>query len=473
MSLLMDALKQAEHAKRDKRQETSASPTPSVRLSDPEPSQDSAFELSLSPVEPRAAAEDLGEELFDLHPAPAITQVETPAREANAPQPEPTPSSAAQPTSAPAVTAPDETAHASTAAPSAPPLTVSPMTGSAEAASRVLAASISRRTRQRRTRIFTSVALLVLLSTALLGYYYWASSQVELAAPVKLPDVPANWDSEQAAATPVTPAVNEPAAAPIELEIRTPPAQTAWQPGPPPQALESDWEPAPVDPRSVRGETPTQPLAGPMAETSSPPAIRISRGSSQESVGARLNDAYLAYQAGRYAEAGQAYRQVLAKEPHNRDARLGLAALAIRNGELETARAHYRAVLERDPHDPTVQAAMAGLQETPNAASESELKQLLANQPHSAALHFALANLYAGQARWALAQQAYFEAQRLAPQQPDYAFNLAVSLEHLEQRQAALNYYRRALSLATVQQAHFDIAAAERRVQALTAGASQ
>ena len=55
----------------------------------------------------------------------------------------------------------------------------------------------------------------------------------------------------------------------------------------------------------------------------------------------------------------------------------------------------------------------------------------------------------------------------MAPQHPDYAFNLAVALEHLGQIQPALDYYRRALSLATRYPAGFDVATAEQRVRAL------
>ena len=167
-------------------------------------------------------------------------------------------------------------------------------------------------------------------------------------------------------------------------------------------------------------------------QAASPQAvIRISRGSRNDRVSDTLQTAYLDYQAGRHTQAAEGYRQVLTVEPANRDARLGLAALAIHRGETETARTLYRELLRRDPGDAAAHAALAGLQDETSAATESELKNLLAEQPQSAQLHFALANLYAGQVRWPLAQQAYFEAQRLAPQHPDYAFNLAVSLEHL------------------------------------------
>ena len=41
-----------------------------------------------------------------------------------------------------------------------------------------------------------------------------------------------------------------------------------------------------------------------------------------------------------------------------------------------------------------------------------------------------LGNLYADQSQWAPAQQAYFQAHHLEPDNPDYAYNLAVGLDH-------------------------------------------
>ena len=65
-------------------------------------------------------------------------------------------------------------------------------------------------------------------------------------------------------------------------------------------------------------------------------------------------------------------------------------------------------------------------------------------------MSFALGNLYARQNRWNEAQNAYFDALLRAksagggPINPDYAYNLAVSLERINQLQAALEYYREA-----------------------------
>ena len=59
---------------------------------------------------------------------------------------------------------------------------------------------------------------------------------------------------------------------------------------------------------------------------------------------------------------------------------------------------------------------------------ESRIKLLLRQEPDAAHLYFALATLYVAQDRWAEAQQAYFDAFRRDAANPDYAFNLAISL---------------------------------------------
>ena len=63
-------------------------------------------------------------------------------------------------------------------------------------------------------------------------------------------------------------------------------------------------------------------------------------------------------------------------------------------------------------------------------------------------LHFTLGNQLAQQGRWAEAQQEYFKAFAAEPDNADFAYNLAVSLDHLRQPRLALEYYRRALALA-------------------------
>ena len=82
-------------------------------------------------------------------------------------------------------------------------------------------------------------------------------------------------------------------------------------------------------------------------------------------------------------------------------------------------------------------------------------------------MHFALGNDFARQRRWSEAQQAYFNAFSLDPDNPDYAYNLAVSLDQLNQPRAALSYYERARQLSEARSAQFNRAQLEQRVNEL------
>jgi Flp pilus assembly protein TadD len=92
---------------------------------------------------------------------------------------------------------------------------------------------------------------------------------------------------------------------------------------------------------------------------------------------------------------------------------------------------------------------------------------MLADNPGAHVLNFTLGNQLAQQGRWAEAQQEYFRAFAAEPNNPDFAYNLAVSLDHLRQPKLALEYYRRALSLAKARGASFDAGTAEARAAQL------
>lgn len=179
---------------------------------------------------------------------------------------------------------------------------------------------------------------------------------------------------------------------------------------------------------------------------------------------ALLSQAYAAYQRGALAESQRLYTQAAARN-RSVDAMLGLAAIAsVQNREVDAQRL-YREVLENDPRNAAAQAALLDLLgNTDSLATESRLKTLIDRDP-SPQLYQTLGNLYADQKRWNDAQAAYFEAYRNAPDNADYAFNLAVSLDQLRQTAAALRYYEKAIATGGVHR--FDRAQAEARVQQL------
>lgn len=197
--------------------------------------------------------------------------------------------------------------------------------------------------------------------------------------------------------------------------------------------------------------------------------IRIEHQPEVPTVDPILAAAYHAYQNGDFGTAWQRYREVLQKDPVNRDALLGMAAIAQQQGQDDVAVRYYRQVLALDPRDPVANAGMAPFSTGDAAGKESRLKQLLAQSPQSASLHFALGNLYAEQSRWGDAQQAHFNAFRLQPLNALFAFSLATSLDHLGQLRFAAQYYQQALQLDTSGSSGFDRTATQQRLDKLNA----
>ena len=184
-------------------------------------------------------------------------------------------------------------------------------------------------------------------------------------------------------------------------------------------------------------------------------------------VTASLERAYAALLAGDAESAAEAYRAALGHEPDNRDAFLGLAAVATRAGRWDEAAGHYTRLLASHPADTVARAALIAIAEQDPARGESRLKALLWTRPRAAHLHFNLGNVYAAQSRWAEARQSYFNARRFDRRNADYAYNLAVSLDHLSQPESALGLYREALLLSRSRPASFEAEAVLRRIRDL------
>lgn len=213
-------------------------------------------------------------------------------------------------------------------------------------------------------------------------------------------------------------------------------------------------------------DAPTAPPALPAA-TAAPGAIRIRQGASRPRLNPDLAQGYRHLQDNALDAARLAYARALRAEPHNLDALLGLAALAERQGRSAEADSYRQRAFVADPLDAEAQAALLGRPDNDADAAESRLRSALDQHPESAALHFALGNLHARQQRWAEAQAAYFNAVASDGDNPDYLFNLAVSLDRLRQRQLAARHYRLALAAARQRPAAFAAALPEQRLREL------
>jgi tetratricopeptide (TPR) repeat protein len=305
-----------------------------------------------------------------------------------------------------------------------------------------------------RTPLWLFLGLLGLATLAIVGYFWWQLQSV-------------GRGSLTQPATPLPTAGPTPPPAP----------QASPTPALPPVAV----APSPVVPPAVPTEASRSPQAASGAVASTRRAERAGREPASVPVAEvagvfRLNDsrprhgqtiehAYDALQANRLDDARSGYEQVLRGDPRNADALLGLAVIATRQGQTERAQQIYLRVLEVNPGDVTAQAALINLRgQSDSGQSESRLKILLASQPESPSLHFALGNLYARLGRWSEAQQAYFQAYALEPDNADTLFNIAVSLDHLRQNKLAAQYYRMALNAAETRRSAFDQNAVGKRL---------
>lgn len=262
-------------------------------------------------------------------------------------------------------------------------------------------------------------------------------------------------------------------------------------PGPPPGAgpaaplAKAKDKPGPVMPpmtgnerTSAAPQTTAEPETGQASAPAPPPdagapvpapeaaPFKIGRHKGEAVIGQLLREAHQAYHAAEYARAGRLYRQVLQREADHRAARLGLGAIALLENDPARAYPHYARLLSLNPDDAL---ALGGLLALPGAGGldEGALARIPATAAEAPLLHFALGGAHARAGRWAEAERAFREARRLDALQPDYAFNLAVSLDRQGRHKAALDYYREAVTLARNNKAHFDPAALQRRIATL------
>lgn len=352
------------------------------------------------------------------------------------------------------------------------------------------------------TIAIAATATLALLLTGA-GFYYfrqippppWVPSPlvaggVEKPLPRRIPDVPAIPTETKppiaaaivpdvipppAAAAPADEALGAPSVAPdssVAAAVPSRLASTGTAAVETPAVMPAPVQPAPIaKPRSPLAAKPKPviPPTGAEVEIVSG-EVRIARTPPTLAINPIIHQAYSEFAAGKLAVAEQLYQQVLKTNPDQKDALLGLAAIAVRGGKVAQAHQYYRKVLKLDANDTTASAGLFMLEGgAGDKITESRLKLLADQERDDAYIQFALGTLYARQQRWPDAQQAYFAAYSRDPANADYAYNLAVSLDRIGQRDAAIKFYRKALELALNKTSGFTPAQVLARLQALGA----
>jgi tetratricopeptide (TPR) repeat protein len=465
MSLLLEALKKAEKAKEEAQRRAKGA---------------AAVDAQPSAFDPEATVLDENRHVTTRNELPDISApLEILSEDLR---------SAAQPKAAPL-----QLAIADEAPPRAPEPKPAPRRESARSAAEAresasaAAAATERSTAQRvfeakfkepnpRLPFYITVAVLGAFALGTVGYF-WLQLRP---APSLVNPNPVRSADEKAVDTAAAPsAAPLPAArtAPGATAIPGLPDSPASQPAAPAPAAAAPAKAAAALAPPVAARSPAPAASAPAPAARSKPAaaatdedrpLTVNRGGPQ--IHPQVSAGYAAYEAGDLATARGDYQEALRDEPTNRDALLGLAAVEMRAQRYDLADGYYRRVLQADPRDPNAQAGMLALrsEQLDPVQVESRVKTLIANDRDATVLYFTLGNQYAKQGRWAEAQQAYFKAFAADPDNPDFAFNVAVSLDQLHQPKLALEYYRRALALAEKRVANFGAEAARLRVQQLS-----
>ena len=462
MSLLMDALKKAELAKRQGQGETAGDAS----------GQDATAGLMLEPMADSsppasASAENLSPEALASRLEEIDTQFLAEAREAAAARLKaqataPSPTMAIEPSTEQAAT--NRPARTLGAQEARRPQTESAAPQDRSAAQNVFAAKQADKPSGRKNAFAITVGAVTVLAVCGIGGYFWWQLQ---------PKTPLVASRPPPTAMPA-PAVTPPAAVPPAPTIAAAPgaptaapatgASTAPGPGIPAAADKEDDDVAPTAAKAPTAPRRTRPA--PVAEPDADSPVRVTKAPLK--VNPALLRGFEAFNRGDLEQAQLEYERAQKSDPRNTDALHGLAAIAVRQGRHEQADLLYRRIAEADPQDTVaVSALVNNRSQIDPGAAESRLKSLSAAQPDLAAPQFALGNLYARQGRWNEAQQAYFRAYNAEQDNPDILYNLAISLEHMRQNKLAAQYYALAVAAAQNHRSSFDPAQAAARLQIL------
>ena len=485
MSLLLDALKRAEEAKRAK---LSVEATPDVSLPEAKPSLEVERPVAAQVKPPRTSepADFRLEDYKEVIP-PKARPIATPPAKLTVQDKE------SSPTAAELSILDFADAKSSIAAPSSPRMQTSVPVQSASTTAAHAATSVEAlQSRDAARNVFVAKQTLAaetgtkkkwvlpVFAVALFaivggGWYVWNEvARVSRPGAVNMAARPAPVLPPAASGTgqlgPRAPEASAPAKpeAPVEAPLPPllpPPAEMA----PLPKLAAR----APVDTglHLTEREALAKSLKGAAAAKEAPLKLQLAKTIEIPSVNTDLVEAYEALRTADYPRAKALYTKLVSAEPLNPDAHLGLATVLARGGDSVAAARSYRQVLVIDPRNGAAVAGLLAVSNTRSPSLETELRTLVSQHPETASLRFSLGNLYASERRWVEAQQAYFDAYRLESDNADYLYNLAVSLDHLKQTALSRDYYQKALQTRPRSGGQFDPAVVTRRIKELASEA--
>jgi tetratricopeptide (TPR) repeat protein len=460
MSLLMDALKKAELAKRQGQSESSGNSTEAQAQAglSLEPMPSSSGVSSAAPAtESTSGTGNLPH--LPSHLEELDAQFLAEAKQAASARLKAPPAAPVRESLAEATLAETQTRGAAQAKPR-PGATKHDAPQNQSAAQNLFAAKQTDKPPARKT-FAIAIGVVTVLSVCGIGGYFWWQLQPKtslVASRTPMPPPPSSaLPATSPAAVPPAPTVAALAVAPVGTAPGTARATT-------PMADDKDDDSAPV---AAKAPAQARRAASPAASPSEPDGpIRVTKAPLK--VNPALMRGFDAFNRGDLALAQSEYERAQKADPRNTDVLHGLAAIAVRQGRLDQAESLYRGIAEADPHDTVAMSALINMRgQIDPGTAESRLKTLAADQPELAAPQFALGNLYARHGRWNEAQQAYFRAYSAEPDNPDIIYNLAISLEHLRQNKLAAQYYGQAIAAAQTRTAGFDKVQAATRLRTL------
>lgn len=176
---------------------------------------------------------------------------------------------------------------------------------------------------------------------------------------------------------------------------------------------------------------------------------KIVKGEDLEKSKVKLGRAYKALLVGQNAAAISIYKEVLDKEPKNKDAMFGLATAYHKNNQYEQAREIYTQILKKDPADKEALNNFLVLvaEEAPeDALIELEKLERINSNFSPIAAQIAMINLKLGHPE--KAARYLRRAILLSPDNLSYKYNLAVVYDKAGKEEQALPLYRQVVEAA-------------------------